>query len=62
MKAKTVKLAVPVSEVDWQVQDDYRTICHAREIERDVKRMAKVKEYAKKVMLDAGSIATSGEE
>ena len=61
----TVKKKIKVSAVldccggdDWQTQDDFRTLCRAKEIECDKKRMDKVREYAKAQMLSAASIAT----
>lgn len=56
------KLAVPVSDDDWQVRDDFRTVCEARKIEKDPKRFAKVQAHAKQLMLQAGSIASEDAE
>lgn len=55
MKSKISK--APVSSDDWQVEEDLRTICRAKEIQKDPKRMAKVKELAKSKMIDMASVA-----
>lgn len=55
------KTSRAVSDDDWQVEHDLRTICAAREIEKDPKRMAKVKELAKRKMTEMASISTSDE-
>jgi len=49
------------TETDWQTEDDFRTMCRAKEIECDPKRMDKVKAHAKMQMMNAAAIATDGE-
>ncbi len=49
------------SNDDWSVREDFRTLCDAKKIERDPKRMAKVQEYAKSMMMDAAAIASEDE-
>jgi hypothetical protein len=47
---------------DWQAEDDLRTICRAREIEKDPKRMAKVKALAKSRTAEMAVITNSGKK
>lgn len=46
---------------DWQVESDLRTMMDAEAIEKDPKRIAKVRELAKKKLLDLASVATETE-
>lgn len=39
--------AKPMSDDDWQAKYDMETLMRAREIEKDPKRMARVKDVAK---------------
>lgn len=58
--AKVKSLASP-SETDWRVEDDLRILIECEKIEKDPKRMAKVRELAKKKMLDFATVATEAE-
>ena len=49
------------AEEDWQVESDLRTLMEAEKIEKDQKRMTKVRALAKQKMLDAAAIA-NGED
>ena len=42
---------------DWEVEDDLRTLCKAKEIQADPKRMKKCQDMAKKKMLEMGAVA-----
>jgi hypothetical protein len=44
---------------DWQVEDDLRTLCKAKEIQADPKRMKKCQELATVKMKEMGSVAGS---
>lgn len=59
---KKIKLNTPVCEDDWEVRNDFRTMCDAEEIKKDSKRMDKVRAYAQKQMMNAASIATEENE
>ena len=61
MAKKKIKVSNPISSDDWQTRDDFRTICQAKEIEKDPKRMGKVRAFAKQQMMDAASIASDEE-
>lgn len=41
---------------DWQVESDLRTMIEAEQIEKDQKRMAKVRELAKKRMMEIAKL------
>ena len=43
---------------DWQVESDLRTMIEAEQIEKDPKRLAKVKALAKKRMMEIASVAS----
>ena len=43
-------------EDDWQTEDDMRTLMRCREIEKDQKRMAKVKALARKKLETVASV------
>lgn len=43
-------------EDDWQTEDDMRTLMRCREIEKDQKRMAKVRVLAKKRLEDMAGV------
>jgi hypothetical protein len=47
---------------DWKVESDLRTVMDAEAIEADPVRMKKVRELAKKKMLDIASIASGESE
>lgn len=61
LKIPKAVIGVGNSEADWQTQDDFRTLCRAKEIEADPKRSANVKVYAKQQMMDAACIACEDE-
>jgi len=46
---------------DWQVESDLRTMIEAEQIEKDPKRLAKVRELAKKRMMEIASVASETE-
>lgn len=54
--AGTKKLSV-VGNNNWEVEDDLRIMCRAKEIQMDEKRYSKVKELAKTKMTEIASIA-----
>jgi hypothetical protein len=43
---------------DWQIEEDLRTLCRAKEIENDAKRMKACRDMARKKMVEMGSIAS----
>lgn len=47
---------------DWRVEGDLNTLIEAEKIEKDPKRMAKVKALAKQRMLEVAAVATEGKE
>lgn len=51
---------VAVSDDDWECENDLRTMIEAERIEKDPKRMAKVRALAKKRMLESAAIAAEG--
>lgn len=44
------KSSAALSEEKWRVEDDLRTLMHAKEIQRDPKRMAAVRKLAQEKM------------
>ena len=50
------KAASISSNNDWQVEDDLRTLCKAKEIEKDPKRMAACQKMADKKMKEMASV------
>lgn len=46
---------------DWQVEGDLRTLIEAEKVEKDAKRMAKVRALAKARLLEVAVIAADGE-
>ena len=56
MAKKNASVSLDAPE-DWQVESDLRTLLDAEKIEKDPKRMAKVRALAKQKMLDVASIA-----
>lgn len=54
--ARNRTLDVKVDE-DWKVESDLRTLLDAEKIEKDPKRLAKVRALAKQKMLDVAAIA-----
>lgn len=55
------KISCCVSD-DWEVQDAFRTLCRAKEIEKDKKMMEKVKVYAQKQLESAAGIVSEASE
>lgn len=55
MERKKNALSTPA---DWQVESDLRTMIEAEKIEKDPKRMAKIKALAKERMMEIASIAS----
>ena len=45
----------------WAVENDLRTLCDAKEIQKDSKRMAAVKKLAKEKMMDMAGVASDDE-
>ncbi|ONM43149.1 hypothetical protein BXT89_14455 [Halopseudomonas pachastrellae] len=52
MSANKVKAAALKEEDEWRAQDDLRTLLEAKKIQKDAKRMAKVRALAKQKMAD----------
>ena len=50
-------IAVSSSD-DWRVESDLNTLLEAEKIEKDPKRMSKVRALAKQKMLDVAAIAS----
>lgn len=50
------------SNDDWQTEDDLRTLCKAKEIQNDPKRMKKCQEMATKKMKEMGAVAGGSED
>lgn len=53
-------IAVSSSD-DWRVESDLNTLLEAEKIEKDPKRMSKVRALAKQKMLDVAKVAAEGE-
>lgn len=51
-----------VSDDDWQTNRDLETMIECEKIEKDPKRLAKVKALAKQNLLDMASIAAEGKD
>lgn len=56
--AKTIN----VSNDDWRVESDLNTMIEAEKIEKDPKRLKKVRALAKQRMMDAAAIAAEGKD
>ncbi|MEH6501766.1 hypothetical protein [Halopseudomonas aestusnigri] len=52
MSANKLKAVAMKEEDEWRAQDDLRTLLEARKIQKDAKRMAKVRALAKQKMAD----------
>lgn len=59
--AKKSEVAIKPDE-EWMVESDLRTLMEAEKIEKDPKRMAKVRALAKKKMMEAAAIASEGQD
>ena len=46
------KSSAALNEDKWRVEDDLRTLMHAKEIQRDTKRMAAVRKLAQDKMAE----------
>lgn len=51
-----------VPSEDWRVESDLNTLIEAEKIEKDPKRMAKVKALAAKRMLEVAAVAAEGKD
>lgn len=61
--AKGSVIAARAEEDDWQTESDLRTMMDAEKIEKDPKRLAKVKALAQKKMMQlAGMASESGKD
>lgn len=55
--------AVAIKDAErWRVEDDLRTMIEAEKIEKDPKRMAKVRALAQEKMLAVAKVAAEGED
>jgi len=55
-------IAARKDEELWRVEDDLRTLQRAEEIEKDPKRMDKVRALAKEKLMELASIASEGKD
>lgn len=55
--AKKMNKPMPMTEKDWQAQDDANTLARAAEIKADKARMAKASQAAKKLVEEAAARA-----
>ena len=62
MAKNSAAIAMRKDEETWRVEDDLRTLQRAEEIEKDPKRMAKVKAMAKEKLMELASIASEGKD
>jgi len=54
---------VPIKpEEEWRAESDLHTLMEAERIEKDPKRMAKVRALAQKKMMEVASIASEGKD
>lgn len=60
--AKNGKGVIAIGEDDWQVRRDLETMIECEKIEKDPKRLAKVKALAKQNLLDMATIAAEGKD
>jgi hypothetical protein len=58
----TKKSGLSAAEIDWQTEDDLRTLVRAREIEKDPKRMKAAQELAKKKMVEVAAVASDTDD
>lgn len=58
---KKPEVAIKPDE-EWRVESDLRTLMEAEKIEKDPKRMAKVRAMAKKKMMEAAAFASEGQD
>lgn len=57
-KASSNTVSLRSGEDDWQVESDLRTLMECEKIEKDPKRMAKVRALAKKKLMEVAAIAS----
>lgn len=57
LKASSNTVGLRSGKDDWQVESDLRTLMECEKIEKDPKRMAKVRALAKKKLMEVASIA-----
>jgi len=57
-KASSNTVSMRSGEDDWQVESDLRTLMECEKIEKDPKRMAKVRALAKKKLMEVAAIAS----
>lgn len=50
------------TEVDWQTEEDLRTLQRAKEIEKDPKRLKRVQDLAKQKLQDMAEISVEAGE
>jgi hypothetical protein len=61
MESSMAKGISSSSSDDWRVESDLNTLLEAEKIEKDPKRMSKVRALAKQKMLDVAKVAAEGE-
>jgi hypothetical protein len=61
MESSMAKAIAVSSSDDWRVESDLNTLLEAEKIEKDPKRMSKVRALAKQKMLDVAKVAAEGE-
>lgn len=61
MARKNQPILVSADE-EWRVEDDLRTLVNAEQIEKDPKRMAKVRALAKKRLIELAGVAAESDE
>ena len=57
-----MKAAVIKADEEWRAESDLHTLMEAEKIEKDPKRMAKVRALAQKKMMEVASIASEGKD
>jgi len=62
MAKNSATISMRKEEEQWRVESDLSTLQRAEEIEKDPKRMAKVKAYAKEKLMELASIASEGKD
>jgi len=61
MESNMAKAIAVSNSYDYRVESDLNTLLEAEKIEKDKKRMAKVRALAKQRMLEVAVVATEGE-
>ena len=61
MAKSSNSIATIKGEDDWQTEADLRTLLECERIEKDPKRMAKVRALAKSKLLEVSAIAAKGD-